>query len=241
MTTIVTAYLTDINHNPERNTDIYLNRGCKILSMDTPCVCFIEKHIYDLHIDPRLYPQTHFIMFDKHDNYLYEYLEQITEFKVFGNEQKDTLDYMFLQCYKTEFVRQAILLDSFKTSNFVWVDFGIGHMMSDDDLCNGIKHVSKRTHDDLRIGNADNIPLDKTFNVDLYRRVMFYFLGSVFGGHKNSLIEFADRMKKKCIAIIETKRHIMWEVNIWYLLYKDNPDIFNPYKANHDMRILHNY
>ena len=236
MSTIVTAFISGINKG--RSVDKYITLGKKMLSMNTPCVCFIEKHIYDSYIQPTLYPQTHFVMFEKLDNYLYNYIDKVTDFKV---EDHHCLEYMFLQCHKTEFVRQAISLDPFKTSNYVWVDFGIGHMMSDDELTTGITHISKRMYNDLRIGNADNIPLDKTFNVDLYRQVVFYFLGSIFGGHKSSLIEFADRMKKKCIDIIETKHHLMWEVNVWYLLYKDNPDIFNPYKANHDYRILHNY
>jgi hypothetical protein len=239
MTTIVTAFLTNINNN--RPIDVYLSHGKKILRQDVPCVCFIEKEVYDKHIDPSLYPQTHFVMVNKHDIYLYNYTDKITDFHVYGNSQKDTLDYMILNCYKTEFVRRAILLDKFKTSNYAWVDFGVGHMMSDVELSKGIIHVSKTTYTNLRIGNADNIPLDKSFNIDLYRNVVFYFLGSVFGGHKNTLIEFADRMKTKCIDIIQSRNHLMWEVNIWYLIYKENSVMFNPYPANHDYRILHNY
>lgn len=48
-------------------------------------------------------------------------------------------------------------------------------------------------------------------------------------------------MKKKCAEIIQSKRSIMWEVNIWYLIYLENKNLFSPYICNHDESILKNY
>jgi len=48
-------------------------------------------------------------------------------------------------------------------------------------------------------------------------------------------------MKTKCNDIIKNKKTIMWEVNIWYLIYLDNPDLFDRYFANHNSSILIKY
>ena len=48
-------------------------------------------------------------------------------------------------------------------------------------------------------------------------------------------------MKEKCIKIIEEKNTIIWEVNIWYLIYLDNKDLFDCYLCNHDETIINNY
>ena len=48
-------------------------------------------------------------------------------------------------------------------------------------------------------------------------------------------------MKKKCIELVEQDKHLMWEVNIWYLIWKDNKDLFLPYNSNHNQTIIDNY
>ena len=41
--------------------------------------------------------------------------------------------------------------------------------------------------------------------------------------------------------IIQEKKHIMWEVNIWYLIYREFPEIFDFYLCDHNISILKNY
>ena len=38
-----------------------------------------------------------------------------------------------------------------------------------------------------------------------------------------------------------SKNTIMWEVNIWYLIYKENKELFNSYGCNHDKTLIDNY
>ena len=33
----------------------------------------------------------------------------------------------------------------------------------------------------------------------------------------------------------------MWEVNIWYLVWKENKDIFDPYFSDHNQSVINNY
>ena len=48
-------------------------------------------------------------------------------------------------------------------------------------------------------------------------------------------------MKEKCITIMTTKNTIMWEVNIWYLIYIENKELFNIYKCDHNSSLVFNY
>jgi hypothetical protein len=77
--------------------------------------------------------------------------------------------------------------------------------------------------------------------VDIYKKIVWYFAGSLFGGCSIELIDFADKMKEKCINIIMNKKTIMWEVNIWYLVYLENKTLFENYICNHNSSIIKNY
>jgi hypothetical protein len=83
--------------------------------------------------------------------------------------------------------------------------------------------------------------LNNIYNIDIYKQINWYFAGGVFGGNKQKLIEFAEKMKNNCIDIITTKNTIIWEVNIWYLIYKNNSSMFDPYYCNHDSSIIDKY
>lgn len=245
MSTIVTAFLTKINQIDYRNVETYLEYGKKLLRINVPCVCFVEREIYETHFLSSLatYPQTYFFLFEKTDNYLYQYIDQVSQYDLHSdNPNKDTIDYMFLQCHKTEFLKQVASIDPFHTSNFTWIDFGIYHMIQNEDtLVQGITHVSQSVYPNVRIASC--VDPNQPCVTDIYRFVVWYFAGSIIGGHKDSLISYANAMRDKCIAIIQEKHHIMWEINIWYLLYQDPQfqHLFNCYVANHDPSILLHY
>ena len=48
-------------------------------------------------------------------------------------------------------------------------------------------------------------------------------------------------MKEKCIKIINEKKTLMWEVNIWYLIYKENNNLFDCYNCDHNESVVSNY
>ena len=99
-------------------------------------------------------------------------------------------------------------------------------------------HLIKK-YDKIRIASIWN--LDNLYNINLYKNIAWYFAGGIFGGDINSLNQFANLMKEKCIEIITTKNTIMWEVNIWYLIYNENKELFDSYYGNHDNTIIDNY
>jgi hypothetical protein len=140
-------------------------------------------------------------------------------------------------------MRQAINLNHFKTNNFIWIDFGIKHIFqsscTDEEFVEKINRLKYKTYDNVRIGGIWN--LNFKFNIDIYKDVAWYFAGGVFGGNKNSLLKFAELMKEKCIDIMTSKNTIMWEVNIWYLIYSENRGLFDSYDCNHNTSLIDNY
>lgn len=197
-----------------------------------------------------------FVFFEKNEIYLYNYINLITKFNVHtDNPSKDTLEYMFVQCHKTEWVNIAIKLITYikeqnvllvltdKTPDFIWVDFGIYHMFKNvmDVFNNSFEHLSALSISNNKIRIASCIHPDTKNNADLYKNVVWYFAGSVFGGSANTLNHFAEIMKMECINIIKEKNHLMWEVNIWYLIYMKHRNLFDPYLCGHTANIIQNY
>jgi len=118
--------------------------------------------------------------------------------------------------------------------------FGIYHLITDANLFKtSILKIKNSKNDKIRIAGCWD--LTKKYNVNLYKEAIWYFAGSIFGGNSENLIIFADLMKEKCLRIIQEEQTLMWEVNIWYMLYHDNKELFNQYLSNFSISILENY
>ena len=210
-----------------------------------------------------VYGRITFVFFEKTDMYFHSIRDSITEFEVnTPHPSKDTLDYMFVQCYKTEWVAMAICLDgSLKVAEerssrrrvvgdsdiYVWMDFGIRHMYPSDIACDMeiYKLRDRITTGNLEGKNAVYAPScwnpKCIYYQDIYRQIHWVFAGSVFGGNAGVLIEFAKRTKDKCLSIIREKRRLMWEVNVWYMVFLDCRDMFELYHGDHNASILRGF
>ena len=263
-TTFVSALLTNINGY--RSIEKYIEYGKKLIALPINKVIFMERAIHAAHFSDENRENTTFIFIEKKDLYLYQYAEQITDFcPNTDNCQKDTLEYMFVQCNKTEWIREAIERNPYgskgpkePSNNFVWIDFGIWHMIRDDqvfmDSCMKIakepfsSFSSKGTVGSLGpLGplGPSNIRIacgnSQSDFTNLHKTISWFFLGSIFGGDRDSLLKFANSVKNKCIETIQEYKTIMWEINVWQMVYADDPSLFLCYKANHDPSILLNW
>jgi hypothetical protein len=240
MTTLVSGFISNVNDRDDRNLEIYYNLAKKILVSEIPKIIFVDELMYDLMKNDK-YPNTMIIKYNKNDSYLWKNKYKITNFLLnTNNNGKDTLDYMLTMCNKTEFIRQAIEINPFQTNNFVWLDFGINHVFNcSDEMFNNYLNKLNKKYDKIRIGHIWDLSYD--YNINIYENICWYFAGGIFGGKKNHLLYFADEVKSKCEDIIDKNRTIMWEVNIWYKVYLENKDLFEPYLCNHDYTIMNNY
>jgi hypothetical protein len=75
-------------------------------------------------------------------------------------------------CNKTEWVKKAIELNTFKTEQFVWVDFGIKHMCncSDEEFEKKIINLNMNNYSKVRIASIID-PNLYLLNKDVYKNV----------------------------------------------------------------------
>ena len=239
MSTIVTGFLT--NQNAHRSQKQYADFGSKLLRHRAlQIVCFLEEAVYLEHFNKEVFPNVRFRIFEKDDNYLTKL--DTSRFKLAtDNPGKDTLDYMITICHKTEWVRMAIQENPFSSDHFMWVDFGIYHVIKDSDrFSTAIEAASHKKYNKVRIASC-NDPENTKVPENIFVRIAWYFAGGVFGGNIESLIDFAAKTREKCCDIIESRKHIMWEVNVWYLVYSECADLFEPYHSLHDISIIEAY
>ena len=244
MTTIVSAFISNINFRANRDLNKYCEFGKLIFKSSTPKVIFLDENMYNLIKEEDYDPSnTHIIKFEKDELFLNEYADLITDFNIHTtSKEKDTIHYMFTQCNKTDWVRKAIELNCFHTDNFMWIDFGIKHMnhCSDEEFIQKLNNLNNKQYSNVRICSLWNLQVRYVFNI--YKDVIWYFAGSIFGGHKDALLVFHKKMEEKCLEIIRTKNTIMWEINIWYLIYSENKELFDAYKSSgHDNSVIDNY
>jgi len=244
MNTLVSAFISNINN---RNLNKYYELGKLLLKTTLPKVIFVDIAMYNL-IQEEDYDEsiTKLIVVDKSFLYMYDYADQLDNFNLnTDNKEKDTIDFMFMMCGKTEWINRAITLNYFNTDHFIWLDFGIRHVFkcSDDEFIEKINNMKYKTYDKIRVGRIWDLNIDyiKFSNYNIYKDILWYFAGGVFGGNKISLIQFADLVKFYCIDTMVNHNTIMWEVNIWYFAYNYNKNIFNPYLCDHNDSICDNY
>jgi hypothetical protein len=244
-TTIVSAYMANVIKkefmNKKETYKKYTEHFIPLLQAKVNKIIFIDDTIIS---EYQSYENeyTKIIPFKKESNYLYNYADKITDYQVNNNNpEKDTIEYMFTMCHKTEWVNKAIDLDESKSDQYIWMDFGIKHMCkcNNEEFIKIIENLAEKKYNKVRISTIWD--LNTQHNVDIYRNITWYFAGSIFGGKRPFLIEFARTMKNICLDIIETKNTLMWEVNVWYLLYKKNPFLFDVYKCDHNKSIVENY
>ena len=113
----------------------YIYLGRKLLELNVEKIIFIEESIYDKYLKEYNYEsnKTRFIFIKRENIYLNDYRDKITNFNIITtNPSKDTIDYMFVQCNKTEWITKAIEINPFNTDNYIWIDFGIYHIFNNN-------------------------------------------------------------------------------------------------------------
>lgn len=203
----------------------------------------------------QIYGHITFVFFEIENLFLWAYRAMAHKFRLnTGNPSKDTLEYMMVQCQKTEWIAIAMQLCSSGSSvnvanvavkaanvavnvanvavvkEYIWIDFGAFHMFQgkidvfQTELYTLRSRVNRRL---LHSGESSRICMASCWNPtmsyygDIYKDVNWLFAGSVFGGGANILSEFAMKMREKCIQILREKNTLMWEINIWAVLYRE--------------------
>lgn len=238
--TIVTGFVA--NANSQKGVDYYLEKGKSLLELNMNKIIFIDSELKDKYSEKLVdNDNTKIIYFNKREMYLYNYIDKITNFAPNStNTCKDTLEYFIAICLKTEFVRKAIELEIFKSDNYIWLDLAIQYVCVPE--LNYLSNCLSYKYDKVRIANITKFHTHRFESDDnVIKNVKWYFAGGVFGGRSDKLLLFADLVKNKCIELIEKYNTLTWEVNVWYLIYFENKDLFDCYKCGFNTSIITNY
>jgi hypothetical protein len=244
MTTLVSAFIANVNSRKDRTLEKYIEYGNILLQTKLQKIIFIDETIFD---EFKKYSNevTYLIPVKKESIYLYEYKELLTNFKLNSKSpKKDTLEYIFTMCSKTEWIKKAIELNYFNSINFIWIDFGIKHIFDCDDneFITKIENTSKKTYNKIRIGSIWPVDPGNYYNYgNIFKDIRWCFAGGVFGGDIKSLLIFSEKTKEIIIKIIKEKNTIMWEVNIWWIVYNEIPYLFDCYDCDHNSSLIDNY
>tara|TARA_E500000178_G_C16837246_1_gene668879 strand:- start:231 stop:929 length:699 start_codon:yes stop_codon:yes gene_type:complete len=228
---LVTAFL----HNKEhyQNIDFYMQYGVQILEIKQNKIVFMDKELIDIFL-PYENEYTRILPTTENDMYLYPYLKDLNH-KVKGKKNKDSNFFFSVMCNKTEWLRQAVELQLYEGDQYIWIDFGIFKIFNQDVQISNLE----KCYEKVRIAHIWDLNINYSSNI--MKEINWYFAGGVFGGNKNKLIQFADIMKQTTLDFIKENNYLVWEVNLWYMIYKQHKELFDPYACDHNNSIVNNY
>jgi hypothetical protein len=238
-TTIVSAFIPNINKR--KSTAEYLKYGNVFLSTPVQKYVFLDESLKE-YSESFINQYNTFEFIKKEDLSWIKEKENCYLFQ--DKSEKDTWDYMITMINKTEWINRAIDENPYKSNQFIWVDFGIQHVITDSDANYQQKLVkmTQKSYNRVRIAHITNASYYNQLTIhQQLDNVLWFFAGGVFGGSPEYLKRFATLVKEKVEMVIKTYKKITWEVNIWFFINKTTPELFDCYKCDHNNSILDNY
>jgi hypothetical protein len=254
---LVSGYINieSIEHtNRVQTFPIYKERGQKLINLPIKKIIFIDADYINQFITNRY---TELIPIKFEDMEIYQYYIRICsgihsgEITILSpNLEKDTALFHIIQIAKTEFIKKAIELNtnniqisddsqiSNETDNlYGWIDFGISKIFQNDNeftntICNIPNLLDKIKSNTIKIPGC--WPLNPYDSSSDFMRVQWYFCGGFFIGYKDKLLEFEKQVKEELRCILEEEKKLIFEVNIWFRIWKKGFQGLEWYYGDHN-------
>jgi len=174
------------------------------------------------------------------ETYFYRHLDRLHElqgkFTIFnGNVEHETPMYIILNNNKFDFVERAIELNPFKSSHFVWMDFGINHVAKN----------TERIHDwmpcipDKIKQLCINPYIERVEDKKMFQNIFHHMAGGLFSGSKENLLKYSELFKKKTEQIYSEEWYQVDEA-VMTIVARENPDLFDLFYGDYQ-GIISNY
>jgi hypothetical protein len=132
---------------------------------------------------------------------------------------------------KTEWLYRASQENPFQTSWFVWIDFGIEHVMKHPvETLMRLQHIKVPCFPCIRTAGI----LKESEIKDPCDGIDWRFAGGFLMIHESLIQELNNRV---CAKLLEIQPSITWEVNVWNMLEKDGLDM-GWFFGSHDDTII---
>ena len=237
-----------------KNIEEYIKNGVRLLTLkeDIKYLLFVTENIQtklkEIIGEPKNISYSVITMRELPISKLLDPIKDQIQFPKKGNELKDTYNYYKIMCSKTYFLEKAMEIDH-ESTHFTWIDLGILHIIKDSEMEvfeNSLLKIKEYRGTTIRFPGCpkyiDYYNKNKWFlDMSQFRdTVCWVFYGGLLCGSREALKIFAKEVSDFLIRF-EKEKYIMWEVNVWYLVYLEKPELFTPYHSGHDQSIIINY
>jgi len=233
-------YTSQLNHNPNKYFEsakqfiLKLPYNLIIFTDDESCIDLVNKERSLLQSKTYIYNKKF------EETYYYRHLDKLTElqeqFKIInGSQSHESPMYIILNNNKFDFMDLAIELNTFNSSHFVWIDFGINHVALDS---NEIHKWINKIPDKIK-QLCINPYLENDTQKDFFRYIYHHTAGGLFSGSKQNLLKYSELFKLKTEQIYNEEWYQIDEA-VMTMVQRENPDLFDFFYGDYN-GIISNY
>jgi hypothetical protein len=249
--TIVTMFykIREKEPNPDgtkfsRSVDKYIELAKQfIMKLNYPLIVFTDDDelIQFIHEERKSYAdKTRVINKKFEDTYYYKYVDRLKELQQTftirnGNVKQETPMYIILNNNKFDFMEDAIQLNPFNSTHFVWMDFGINHVAKNyDKIHDWIRQVPDNIKQMCINPYVENV-VDK----EIFQNIYHHVAGGLFSGSKERLLKYCQLFKRKTEQIYAENWYQIDEA-VMTMVIRENPELFSLYYGDYQ-GIIANY
>ena len=251
--TIITAFydirrLEQSDPSQNRAVEQYIDLAKQfILQLPYPLVIFIDAdesadHIYNVIKTSRenYVDKTHIVREPFDNTHFYKDLDRLRDlqqkYPIYnGNLAHETPHYIILNNNKFWCVEKAIETNPFKSTHFMWMDFGINHVAKHPEkIHEWIHHIPDKVRQ-LCI----NPLVEQCCHKDLFHYIYHHYAGGVFSGSADYLLKYVDAFKQKTDQIYGEDWYQIDEA-VMTMVHCEHPEWFDDYYGDYE-GILSNY
>jgi hypothetical protein len=217
-----------------------------LMKLPFPIIFFIDENqetyniIYNFRKEINLSDKTFIYMYNFKNTYFYRHLSRIEELqKIFyirnGELQHETPLYVILNNNKFDCIDNAIKMNPFNSSHFIWMDFGINHVaQSGDHIYEWIKKVPDK------IKQLCINPYIEDVNPKQYFEMIYHNMaGGLFSGSIENMKKYSQLFKNKTEQIYNEEWYQIDEA-VMTMVQRENPELFDLFYGDYQ-GIISNY
>jgi hypothetical protein len=236
----------DISDYHRKRETFYSLAASFILKVNIPLIICIDKdnkELIELIINTRgkngLDTYFHFEKFE--NTYFYKYINRITEMQTKyiiynGNPRHETPRYITLNNNKMHFMEQAIRINPFNSTHFIWMDMGINHVAKEPWTIQNWQYTIPDKIKQMCINPyLENHVSDK----DIFHNIYHHTAGGLFSGSKEFLSLYINLYKVTLEQILNEEWYQIDEA-IMTIVQREHPELFEFYYGDYE-GIIANY
>ena len=172
--------------------------------------------------------------------YYYNHLFQLEELQKKytihnGSLEHETPLYIIVNNNKFECIKNAIELNPFQSTHFIWLDFGITHVaLNPEKIHDWINHIPDKIRQ-----MCINPYIENVDNKQMFQTIYHHISGGLFSGSKENLLLYCDLFKQKTEQIYNEGWYQIDEA-VMTMVQRENADLFDLYYGDY-IGIITNY